>query len=92
MTITRSLSVSLAGWTTVVLSCAIAPAFAADDIVFLAGGRSHGPGEHEFNAGCQFPLIGIFTDRHFDESFTPRLSLSLFHKPSDAPVPLFELK
>ncbi len=23
------------------------------DIVFLAGGRSHGPGEHEFNAGCQ---------------------------------------
>lgn len=22
-------------------------------IVFLAGGRSHGPGEHEFNAGCQ---------------------------------------
>ena len=33
--------------------CALAaPAFAADDIVFLAGGRSHGPGEHEFNAGC----------------------------------------
>ena len=30
----------------------VAPAFAADDIVFLAGGRSHGPGEHEFNAGC----------------------------------------
>ena len=26
---------------------------AATDIVFLAGGRSHGPGEHEFNAGCQ---------------------------------------
>ncbi|HEX3135475.1 MAG TPA: PVC-type heme-binding CxxCH protein, partial [Planctomycetota bacterium] len=48
----RSRSLSLAGWTTVVLSCA-APAFAADDIVFLAGGRSHGPGEHEFNAGCQ---------------------------------------
>ena len=23
------------------------------DIVFLAGGRSHGPGEHEFNAGSQ---------------------------------------
>lgn len=22
-------------------------------IVFLAGGRSHGPGEHEFNAGCR---------------------------------------
>ena len=22
-------------------------------IIFLAGGRSHGPGEHEFNAGCQ---------------------------------------
>jgi putative membrane-bound dehydrogenase-like protein len=52
MTLARSLSVSLAGWTTVVLSCAT-PAFAADDIVFLAGGRSHGPGEHEFNAGCQ---------------------------------------
>lgn len=31
----------------------VLPAFAADDIVFLAGGRSHGPGEHEFNAGCQ---------------------------------------
>ena len=30
----------------------VAPAFTADDIVFLAGGRSHGPGEHEFNAGC----------------------------------------
>jgi len=28
-------------------------AHAAADIVFLAGGRSHGPGEHEFNAGCQ---------------------------------------
>ena len=26
---------------------------AAADIVFLAGGRSHGPGEHEYNAGCQ---------------------------------------
>ncbi len=26
---------------------------AANKIVFLAGGRSHGPGEHEFNAGCQ---------------------------------------
>ncbi|MES2981050.1 MAG: PVC-type heme-binding CxxCH protein [Verrucomicrobiota bacterium] len=28
-------------------------AWAAHKIVFLAGGRSHGPGEHEFNAGCQ---------------------------------------
>jgi len=28
-------------------------AHAAADIVFLAGGRSHGPGEHEFNAGCR---------------------------------------
>lgn len=28
-------------------------AWAARKIVFLAGGRSHGPGEHEFNAGCQ---------------------------------------
>lgn len=27
-------------------------ASAANQIVFLAGGRSHGPGEHEFNAGC----------------------------------------
>ncbi len=54
MTIARSLSLSLAGWTTVVLSCAtFSETFAADDIVFLAGGRSHGPGEHEFNAGCQ---------------------------------------
>lgn len=25
---------------------------AANKIVFLAGGRSHGPGEHEFRAGC----------------------------------------
>lgn len=24
----------------------------ANQIVFLAGSRSHGPGEHEFNAGC----------------------------------------
>ena len=29
------------------------PTWAARKIVFLAGGRSHGPGEHEFNAGCQ---------------------------------------
>jgi putative membrane-bound dehydrogenase-like protein len=28
-------------------------AWAARKIVFLAGGRSHGPGEHEFHAGCQ---------------------------------------
>jgi type 1 glutamine amidotransferase len=34
------------------LGLAALPAAAAD-IVFLAGGRSHGPGEHEFNAGCQ---------------------------------------
>ena len=27
-------------------------AWAARKIVFLAGARSHGPGEHEFNAGC----------------------------------------
>ncbi len=26
---------------------------ATEKILFLAGGRSHGPGEHEFNAGCQ---------------------------------------
>ncbi len=37
-----------------IATCAIyTPAMAADDIVFLAGARSHGPGEHEFNAGCQ---------------------------------------
>lgn len=29
------------------------PAFAGNRVVFLAGGRSHGPGEHEFYAGCQ---------------------------------------
>ena len=29
------------------------PASAATEIVFLAGARSHGPGEHEFNAGCR---------------------------------------
>ena len=29
-----------------------APATAPARIVFLAGGRSHGPGEHEFRAGC----------------------------------------
>ncbi len=29
------------------------PTWAARKIVFLAGGRSHGPGEHEFHAGCQ---------------------------------------
>lgn len=28
-------------------------AAATNNIVFLAGARSHGPGEHEFNAGCQ---------------------------------------
>src|SRR5436190_1132322 len=41
------------------LSIALSLAFpvfataATNNIVFLAGGRSHGPGEHEFNAGCQ---------------------------------------
>jgi putative membrane-bound dehydrogenase-like protein len=29
------------------------PAAGPHRIVFLAGGRSHGPGEHEFHAGCQ---------------------------------------
>lgn len=28
-------------------------AFGENRIVFLAGGRSHGPGEHEFHAGCR---------------------------------------
>jgi len=30
-----------------------ASAAAQTRVVFLAGGRSHGPGEHEFNAGCR---------------------------------------
>ncbi|MCW1887029.1 NPCBM/NEW2 domain-containing protein [Luteolibacter flavescens] len=30
----------------------VAQAHAANKIVFLAGGKSHGPGEHEFRAGC----------------------------------------
>ncbi|MCW1922498.1 NPCBM/NEW2 domain-containing protein [Luteolibacter arcticus] len=30
----------------------LAQAHAANKIVFLAGGKSHGPGEHEFRAGC----------------------------------------
>jgi putative membrane-bound dehydrogenase-like protein len=34
-------------------------ASSANDIVFLAGGRSHGPGEHEFNAGCQLLATAI---------------------------------
>jgi putative membrane-bound dehydrogenase-like protein len=35
-------------------ACALltAPAIAAHKIVFLAGSPSHGPGEHEFRAGC----------------------------------------
>ena len=47
-------------WFLIALSClgAIAPACGAEPataparIVFLAGGKSHGPGEHEFRAGC----------------------------------------
>jgi hypothetical protein len=38
--------------TTIVLATLCSDAWAARKIVFLAGGRSHGPGEHEFNAGC----------------------------------------
>src|SRR6478735_8543003 len=30
----------------------VSQAHAANKIVFLAGGKSHGPGEHEFRAGC----------------------------------------
>ena len=30
----------------------LAQAHAANKIVFLAGGKSHGPGGHEFRAGC----------------------------------------
>ncbi|GDY18430.1 hypothetical protein LBMAG55_17530 [Verrucomicrobiota bacterium] len=44
-------------WTrvAVVAACLLASlgAQAAADIVFLAGGRSHGPGEHEFKAGSE---------------------------------------
>ena len=41
-------------WTTGVLASLTLSmaASAANQIVFLAGSRSHGPGEHEFNAGC----------------------------------------
>jgi type 1 glutamine amidotransferase len=37
-----------------VATCALlsSQVHAAHKIVFLAGGRSHGPGEHEFRAGC----------------------------------------
>ena len=30
----------------------VSQAHAANKVVFLAGGKSHGPGEHEFRAGC----------------------------------------
>ena len=44
---------ALARWSAITLACAVATlARGADDIVFLAGDPSHGPGEHEFNAGC----------------------------------------
>ncbi len=35
-----------------VLLCLATAALAENRIVFLAGGKSHGAGEHEFNAGC----------------------------------------
>lgn len=38
---------------TLALAAMTLPAWTATEIVFLAGGRSHGPGEHEFNAGCR---------------------------------------
>ncbi len=48
---------TLRPWTrvAVVAACLLASlgAQAAADIVFLAGGRSHGPGEHEFKAGSE---------------------------------------
>ena len=31
----------------------LAPVSAENRVLFLAGARSHGPGEHEFNAGCR---------------------------------------
>ena len=48
--IIRSLSHRTLGF--LALCAASASAFAENHIVFLAGGRSHGPGEHEFYAGC----------------------------------------
>ncbi|MSU35724.1 MAG: c-type cytochrome [Pedosphaera sp.] len=41
------------GWGIVASLILTSGADAANRVVFLAGGRSHGPGEHEFNAGCQ---------------------------------------
>ena len=35
---------------------------AANKVVFLAGGASHGPGEHEFRAGC------LLLAKHLNES------------------------
>ncbi len=42
------------GLARLLLACTLllSQAGAATKIVFLAGGRSHGPGEHEFRAGC----------------------------------------
>lgn len=42
------------GLARLLLACTIlmSQAHAANKVVFLAGGRSHGPGEHEFRAGC----------------------------------------
>ena len=44
----------LRGLSRIFLSCALlaSQGFAANKVVFLAGGKSHGPGEHEFRAGC----------------------------------------
>jgi putative membrane-bound dehydrogenase-like protein len=43
----------LTGFARIFAACALmmAQAHAANKVVFLAGGRSHGPGEHEFRAG-----------------------------------------
>ena len=52
MSIPRSIWVFVAFATLVPRIAVAAPATAPARIVFLAGGRSHGPGEHEFHAGC----------------------------------------
>ena len=41
-------------------------AFAENRVVFLAGGRSHGPGEHEFFAGCQLLAKAINQQKGVD--------------------------
>ena len=43
-----------------------AAAHAENKVVFLAGGRSHGPGEHEFFAGCQLLAKALNQQKEVD--------------------------